>query len=131
MGDGLALVRPKSPDMSFPNILENNETVQPRTPEKAAIAVPSSNEVSTLGRERLHFVQRSDALPEDDQSEEGITGYDANLMRARVTLSNTEEKKLLRRIDWHLLPLLAVMYMLKTIDFQNVSSTIFAGVVCR
>lgn len=37
------------------------------------------------------------------------------------TLSSAEEKKLLRRIDWHLLPLMAAMYVIKTIDAQNVS----------
>lgn len=36
-------------------------------------------------------------------------------------LSGAEEKKLLRRIDWRLLPLLAAMYVVKTIDAQNVS----------
>jgi hypothetical protein len=41
-------------------------------------------------------------------------------MHARGTLSGTEEKKLLRRTDGHLLPLLALMYMVKTIDMSNV-----------
>ncbi|KAJ5193992.1 Glucose/ribitol dehydrogenase, partial [Penicillium cf. griseofulvum] len=53
--------------------------------------------------------------------EEFIPGYDAILMGALATLSSAEEKKLLRRIDWHLIPLLAVMYMLKSVDFTNVS----------
>jgi hypothetical protein len=107
--------------MSSANISEKNETTSNTTPEKNVFTVSPSDGVSTPGRQRLHFVQRSDALPEYDESQEEITGYDANLMRARVTLSSNEEKKLLRRIDWHLLPLLSVMYMLKTIDAQNVS----------
>jgi len=107
--------------MSSSNISEKNEKSSNAASEKTELTVKSSDEFSTPGRERLHFVQRSDALPEYDESQEEITGYDANLMRARVTLSSNEEKKLLRRIDWHLIPLLSVMYMLKTIDFQNVS----------
>ncbi|KAF3766671.1 MFS general substrate transporter, partial [Cryphonectria parasitica EP155] len=71
----------------------------------------------------LQIVSRGDnALPEYSDAQEPIIGYDADLMRARATLSAEEEKKLLRRIDWHLLPLLSIMYMVKTIDAANVSN---------
>lgn len=70
---------------------------------------------------KLHFVQRSDVIPEDDSSDENITGYDADLMRARASLSAEEEKKLLRRVDWRIVPLCAVMYAVKSIDASNVS----------
>lgn len=39
-----------------------------------------------------------------------------------VSLGAREERKLLRRIDWRLLPLLAAMYVVKTIDAQNVGN---------
>ncbi|GAB1201107.1 hypothetical protein APSETT444_010494 [Aspergillus pseudonomiae] len=73
------------------------------------------------GRGNVHYVERTekDTLPEYEG--DVIPGYDANLMRARASLSSTEEKKLLRRIDWHLIPLLAIMYMVKSVDFTNVS----------
>ena len=32
-----------------------------------------------------------------------------------------EEKKLLRRVDWRIVPLCAVMYAVKSIDASNVS----------
>ena len=44
----------------------------------------------------------------------------------RESQSNEEEKKLLRRIDWHLIPLLAVMYMVKTIDASNVRCLVWS-----
>ena len=47
--------------------------------------------------------------------------YDSAASDISPTLSGAEEKKLLRRIDWRLLPLLAAMYVIKTIDAQNVS----------
>lgn len=47
--------------------------------------------------------------------------YDGAASDISPTLSGAEEKKLLRRIDWRLLPLLAAMYVIKTIDAQNVS----------
>jgi hypothetical protein len=70
---------------------------------------------------KVHYVDRDQSSDLPTYEAELIPGYDANLMSARATLSSTEEKKLLRRIDWHLLPLLAVMYMLKSVDFTNVS----------
>ena len=47
--------------------------------------------------------------------------YDSAASDISPTLSSADEKKLLRRIDWRLLPLLAAMYVIKTIDAQNVS----------
>ena len=47
--------------------------------------------------------------------------YDSATSDISPTLSGADEKKLLRRIDWRLLPLLAAMYVIKTIDAQNVS----------
>ena len=73
--------------------------------------------------DQFNVVSRKiEPLPEYDDFQNAIVGYDATLMRARATLSTEDEKKLLRRIDWHLLPLLAVMYAVKTIDAANVGS---------
>jgi hypothetical protein len=87
---------------------------------KGVLSIASTEERPYLGRDHFHFVPRTETLPEYDESQESITGYDAGLMRARATLSSDEEKKLRRRIDWHLIPLLSVMYMLKSIDATNV-----------
>ncbi|OKP00349.1 hypothetical protein PENSUB_7806 [Penicillium subrubescens] len=73
---------------------------------------------------KVHYVDRDQSGLLPAYEAELIPGYDANLMGARATLSSAEEKKLLRRIDWHLIPLLAVMYMLKSVDFTNVGSVI-------
>jgi hypothetical protein len=35
-------------------------------------------------------------------------------------MSSADEKRVIRRIDWRLIPLLSVMYMVKSIDFTNV-----------
>lgn len=56
-------------------------------------------------------------LPSDGQTSPTITGEIKDQFEA---LTAQEEKKLLRRIDWRLLPLLSVMYVVKTIDAQNV-----------
>ncbi|KAK3322923.1 major facilitator superfamily domain-containing protein [Apodospora peruviana] len=90
--------------------------------EKPASASPPTPEIEPAAGGHLHVVSRSDEQPQFNDSKEHIVGFDASLMGARATLSSAEEKKLLRRIDWHLLPLLAVMYMVKTIDFTNVAN---------
>jgi hypothetical protein len=74
-----------------------------------------------LQSNKLHFVSRGDPLPTYNRTtDDQIVGYDSSLMKDRALLSSAEEKKVLRKIDWHLLPLLAIMYMVKTIDAANV-----------
>lgn len=78
----------------------------------------------------LHFVDRA-GVDGPGRFEDGlISGYNETLMRARVTLSSADENKLLRRIDWHLIPLLAVIYMLKSVDFTNVSREHMSRELC-
>lgn len=57
--------------------------------------------------------------------------YDSAASNTDSILTGAEEKKLLRRIDWHLLPLLAAMYVVKTIDAQNVSISSCISSRCR
>jgi hypothetical protein len=56
---------------------------------------------------------------EENQLEKG-TVSDSPASDTSPRLSRAGEKKLLRRIDCRLLPLLAAMYVVKTIDAQNV-----------
>lgn len=81
-----------------------------------------TDEPPTPGKTNVHYVNRNENGDLPEYVAGAIPGYDGNIMRSRATLSSTEEKRLLRRIDWHLIPLLAVMYMLKSVDFSNVSS---------
>ncbi|KAG4443011.1 hypothetical protein IFR05_001542 [Cadophora sp. M221] len=105
--------------MSVPELSEKgNETSRPDL-ELSSSTITSTQEHHP---KKLHFVQRSDVIPEYDGSEENITGYDAELMRARASLTALEEKKLLRRVDWRIVPLCAVMYAVKSIDASNVSN---------
>lgn len=83
------------------------------------VTASSPDEETGSSNEHLHIVARSSVLPLPDKND-AITGYDPAVMGARATLSSEEEKKVLRRIDWRLLPLLALIYMIKTIDAANV-----------
>ncbi|KAM0420459.1 hypothetical protein ACHAPT_011751 [Fusarium lateritium] len=93
--------------------------------EKQAPSAPKSSSIEEPSRgQHFKVVVRGDLLSSSDDVRGEIIGYDDSLMRARATLSSKEEKKLLRRIDWHLIPLLAIMYMVKTIDASNVRDSI-------
>lgn len=77
--------------------------------EKADLATS----VSVSGPSAAHE-QSQNKLEEGDL-------FDSHELSPSATWSGVEEKRLLRRIDWRLLPLLAAMYVVKTIDAQNVS----------
>ena len=68
----------------------------------------------------LHYTKRGDILGEEVFQDGQIDGYDAERMRARAALTSEEEKKLMRRVDWRVMPLCAMMFLLKNIDYQNV-----------
>lgn len=106
--------------MSSPRVSHTIESSSDLNIEKSGLAVAESTAVPQSEKEHLHFVPRKDVLIDYDTSQESIVGFNAELMGARSTLSTSEEKKLLRRIDLHLIPLLAVMYMVKSIDASNV-----------
>ncbi|KAJ5414582.1 pantothenate transporter [Penicillium cosmopolitanum] len=85
------------------------------------------NEHPFPSNNNIHYVSRKEDGSLKEYDEDIIPGYDANLMRARASLSSVEEKRLLRRIDWHLIPLLAIIYMLKSVDFTNVCESDLIG----
>lgn len=85
--------------------------------EKAAVVTTSSPDPR-----QLHVVSRGSETTKHLEDIDGqIVGFDASLMAARTALSGEEEKKLLRRLDWRILPLMALMYVVKNIDQSNVS----------
>ena len=84
--------------------------------DKAHIPVVSE----TQGDSTIHFVRRGEDFEDDALPENEIVGYDAGRMKARALLSEAEEKRLMRRVDWHLMPLCSVMFLLKNMDYQNV-----------
>jgi hypothetical protein len=66
----------------------------------------------------LHFAQRGQLLNEGSLTD--ISGFEADRMRARALLTVEQEKKLMRRIDWHIMPLCALMFLMKNLDANNV-----------
>ena len=76
--------------------------------------------LSSDSDESLHYTRRGEILSENAFVDGHIDGYDAERMRARSALTAEEEKKLLRRMDWRIMPLCALMFLAKNMDSQNV-----------
>jgi hypothetical protein len=85
-------------------------------------AISTALEAPEIHNGQLHYVRRGQEVSDDTFSTDSIEGYEAEQMRARALLTYEEEKKLLRRIDWHIMPLCSIAFLLKNIDFTNVSN---------
>ena len=68
----------------------------------------------------LPLARRGGGVVDSDVDSTDIPGFEADHMRARTLLTAEEEKKLLRRIDWHIMPLCSFMLMLKSMDADDV-----------
>ncbi|KIW23996.1 uncharacterized protein PV07_09736 [Cladophialophora immunda] len=74
------------------------------------------------GATTIHVVPRGEEVADDSSLENEIVGYDAERMKARTLLTEAEERKLMRRVDWHLMPLCSIMFLLKNMDYQNAAN---------
>lgn len=68
---------------------------------------------------QLHSIHSKGESVEAQTNAE-VVSYDHKRMRNRTLLSYEEEKKLMRRVDWHLMPLCALIFMVKNVDANNV-----------
>jgi len=72
---------------------------------------------------KIHYAKRGEVvshLPID----EAIDGFQADSQGTRTLLTAEEEKTILRRIDWHLMPLCSLIFMFKNLDSDNVSQSL-------
>lgn len=53
---------------------------------------------------------------------DGSPVIEVQTYRPEVDTSGIDEKKLLRRIDWHVVPWLAVLYLLNFLDRGNIGN---------
>jgi hypothetical protein len=70
----------------------------------------------------LHLAQRGGRVVGSDIDENSIQGFEVDRMKARTLLTADEEKKLLRKIDWHIMPLCSLMFLFKNMDADNISN---------
>ncbi|KAL7914323.1 major facilitator superfamily domain-containing protein [Trichoderma velutinum] len=87
----------------------SNEEIQTST-----VSVESDESV------QIHYAKRGEEISNLPQ-EETIDGFRSD-MAGRTLLTAEEEKKLLRRVDWHLMPLCSLIFLFKNLDSDNVSN---------
>ncbi|KAI1450599.1 putative pantothenate transporter [Annulohypoxylon stygium] len=91
-----------------------------KTPEIKTSEAPGDSSSSSVN-DGFHHARRGEIV-DDVSGGEVIDGYEAERMRARTALTADEERKLIRRIDWHLMPLCSLIFMFKNLDSDNVSN---------
>jgi hypothetical protein len=91
--------------------------------QPAVVVSPlTSTDSSDTKHTNIHLARRGVDISDGNIDPSEIPGFDAERMRARTLLTTEEEKKLLRRIDWHIMPLCSLMFLLKNLDADNVSN---------
>ena len=91
--------------------------------KNAATATEPVHTMETkIGDNGLHLAQRGGQVAKSDIDEDSIDGFEADRMKARTLLTADEEKKLLRKIDWHIMPLCSLMFLFKNMDSDNISN---------
>lgn len=92
-------------------------------PGEASLVVPGASHDTADSVGKISEIQET-ATP-DNTSNDGVDevdDIDEERTRARLLLTPEEEKRLLRRIDWHLMPLCSLLFMFKNLDSDNVSN---------
>jgi len=93
----------------------------PHQAENTILPVPSNGDHFQTAKRSGKAV-----VPEDNVATIG-DGLDRE--EALTALTAEEEKKLLRRVDWRLIPLLCMLYMVKKLDESNVRHTRELGIM--
>lgn len=90
------------------------------SPTKAQeITAVSASEPDVLPKHDFKTAKRRGV--QDETAEDGASSEDIDRETALTALTADEEKRLIRRVDWRLVPLLCTLYFMKKIDEMNVS----------
>lgn len=89
-----------------------------RTQEISALSVDETPSFHLKFRTAIRGEEVSNAFGADEE---------ISPETALTALTAAEERKLIRKVDWRLLPLLSMLYLMKKIDENNVSTQRFFG----
>lgn len=82
---------------------------------------PNDGRSATDPEEGLTFARRGEQVSEEAAAKD-VDGFDAERMRDRSLLTAAEEKALLRKIDWRLMTVCSILFLIKNIDADNISN---------
>ncbi|KAF5516082.1 MFS transporter prlL [Colletotrichum siamense] len=69
----------------------------------------------------LTFARRGEQVDETTAVSD-VSGFDAERMRARSLLTAAEEKALMRRVDFRIMTICSLLFLMKNIDADNISN---------
>lgn len=69
----------------------------------------------------LTYTRRGEQVSESIGSSD-VDGYDAVRMRDRALLTAEEEKALMRRVDWRIMTVCSLLFLMKNLDADNISN---------
>lgn len=75
----------------------------------------------TEGKEAA-FVNVKPESPDADGSSGNDEDYEACRQRVLSRFTAEDDHRLMRKVDWHFLPLMAIMYIVKQVDYINAST---------
>lgn len=93
------------------------------TPKDVPTVISEGDESTKIvhSKDDLHFARRGEDVDEVIATE-NISGFDAERMRARASLTAEEERKLMRRVDLRIMTLCSLLFLFKNIDSDNISN---------
>ncbi|CAG7846391.1 Uncharacterized transporter C1039.04 [Serendipita indica DSM 11827] len=105
--------------------IENNgrNTVQQRDPSRTPSTDEKRPSLSGSAKEKEHSLKAGNV---DPVKEDAILEHDA-FANTSVHWTVEEEKALVRRLDWHIVPLVTILYLSNFIDRANIGNAKVAG----
>lgn len=105
--------------------MADSKASEPGTADVAVTPALDSSETASsdaLNKDgNLTFAHRGQQV-DGSSSHNDIDGYDAERMRDRALLTAKEEKALMRRVDWRIMSICSILFLLKNIDADNISN---------
>lgn len=98
-----------------------------QTASASSISGTSSSANNTLppaeSKDGVTLFRRGEAIQDGDSANfSGVAGFDAERMRDRTLLTAEEEKALMRRVDWRIMTVCSLLFLMKNLDADNISN---------
>lgn len=99
-----------SPSISASSTSQNNHHAAGETP-------------STQNKDGVTLFRLGEAIQDGDAANlAGVDGFDVERMRDRTLLTADEEKALMRKVDWRIMTMCSLLFLMKNLDADNISN---------
>jgi hypothetical protein len=102
------------------HIMADKQAISNAVPESGLSSETASREDVRTKAVDVTFARRGEVIA--DAAGQNADGFDAERMRGRALLTAEEEKALMRRVDWRMMTICSILFLLKNIDADNISN---------